>query len=50
MVQSAGLEPATFWTATRCSNPLSYDCMDIKNVYHCCNFVKIPVTLSGKLD
>ena len=27
MVQSAGIEPATFWTATRRSNPLSYDCI-----------------------
>ena len=25
-VHPAGLEPATFWTATRCSNPLSYEC------------------------
>gem|GEM_PF-3604578 len=31
MVQSAGIGPATFWTATRRSNPLSYDCiLDIK--------------------
>jgi hypothetical protein len=28
LVQSIGIEPMTFWTATRRSNPLSYDCND----------------------
>lgn len=31
MVQTAGLEPATFWTATRRSNPLSYACNHLSN-------------------